>query len=276
MDVVYNKVYLKEKTESGLRDSYYKHKKYVKQFFFDESRDYTEETYNGLGGIFEEPKPIITIQEKLGRIKRMKDRNRTIKILRKDVEDFEIILPEKKNELLLNIDRLIIEVKAEIVIMETVDTIDKLSNEKHVVFSGVKDLWYDAPLQAFLASHEDQIKRNGINQFIRWIAKTYEKAGEITVNDDWGRIAGTIPKSALIFLLQQILIISVTSNTNRINRAVFQLHHEYQISPRRIANILELLELLECKDTCIIKRSGKEFLKGDIPKWVLKVSEIRS
>ena len=72
-------------------------------------------------------------------------------------------------------------------------------------------------------------------------------------------------------LQQVILIVTRTGNDEAINRAVFKLHHDYQISPVALAKILDSHGILKCIGSCIMGRSSKEFAKHEKPQWLINV-----
>ncbi len=172
--------------------------------------------------------------------------------------------------------------------LESVVTIDQPSTETAIVYAGMHgSYWYDDALNQYILQNNlfgtDAIK----GQINKLVNTDVENLSVISVDDDGnktGLVFGVIPKNSLIGLLQQILVISNSndiidmtdknkktweSRKKTINRAVYKIHHDYQISPVRLSQIMQYLKLLDCVETCIMTKSSDWMVRHeDIPIWL--------
>jgi len=166
--------------------------------------------------------------------------------------------------------------------VEPTDSISKVTDVVFTGFNGV--MWYETPLKIFvtrLAGNEIQtskgvIKINNMKDMLFVVNDVYKNADVITVID-W-----TIPKSSLIYFIQQLLIIENATNKDtrhlspaekrakheRIDRAIHKIHSDLQIPPNMLSIIIQYFEYLNCGASCVMTRSSKEFFKGKLPEWV--------
>lgn len=139
-------------------------------------------------------------------------------------------------------------------------SIDGISDSTETVFSGVKSVWYDVPLKTLIKSHYN----GDINDFYRLI--------EAMKGDTVDTGAGKISKSLALQFIQALRLIVADGSVSRQNRGIFKIHHDLQISPPNVVEILE--EFGEhCEPMCVMARSELEYERGDAPKWLISMAD---
>lgn len=254
--------------------------KIIESHFIDLSDDSLPEHDNDGKPIFI---PEFTLAEVDTKIRAIKKSLPTLEIFVKRLEESDIPY-DLFSDRIDKIRRVIRNAKMQLEILRTTPTIDKPSRLKDVEFTGISTgYWYEKAFTNLLIDKRIYAVENLIHFLdINKNAKSFsisighvhgkEKFVEINYDD-------------VLKITNQIRIIkavtdSIKSNRmnesqkSRINRAIYKLHHEFQISPTILVKILvDRLGLLQCYNTCIMKRSEFEFEKHDTPKWLLDYTE---
>jgi len=149
---------------------------------------------------------------------------------------------------------------AEIEIIKFTKSVDKISNSKETVFTGVKAVWYDVPLKTLIKRHYN----GDINEFYMLI--------EAMQGDDVDTGAGKIPKNLALQFIQALRLIVADGSASRQNRGIFKIHHDLQIAPTHVVDILKEFDEY-CEPTCVMARSELEYERGNAPKWLISMAD---
>ena len=95
-------------------------------------------------------------------------------------------------------------------------------------------------------------------------ARVYNCEEEAMKGDDVDTGAGKIPKNLALQFIQALRLIVADGSASRQNRGIFKIHHDLQIAPTHVVEILE--EFGEhCEPTCVMSRSELEYERGEAP-----------
>ncbi len=168
-----------------------------------------------------------------------------------------------KGQLELDIAELMRDITTQVELIRFTKSTDGISDETDAIFTGVKAVWYDVPLKTLIKTHY-QFETMDINDFYRFI--------ENQSGDKIDTGAGVIDKNLALQFIQALRLIVSGTSTDRYNRGIFRIHHDLQIAPPHVVDILELFGH-HCEPTCVMKKSESEFEKGDAPKWIVNLAD---
>ncbi len=204
-----------------------------------------------------------TVRVQYNRNNLLRKKNNAVTRVRRFINRYKRYIPWELFDSITNqIDYLIHDIIMEDSLINSKQTRDAVAKENDIVFTGIKSMWFEKPLEYLLANDYKRIHDGDFESF-------YKKYSSLKA-DHIGTPYGDIPKNGLLALLNQIRLIIEGSSTERMNRGIYSLHSKYQISPRVLSSILHIYFSINCRDTCVMKKSTIQFEKeAETPQWLV-------
>jgi len=187
----------------------------------------------------------------------LKKNNYAIRRFLKHIEDRDF---DGKADLENKASILMKENSLQIELIRFTQSIDKISDEKEAVFTGVKSVWYDRPFIELIDEHY----HGDINDFYF----TIENLKQDEIRTNWG----SVPKNLALQFIQNLRLIVSGGSKERADRGIFKIHHDLQIAPTHVVKILEALDIT-CRPQCVMKKSENEYERGNPPKWLVSLAD---
>lgn len=165
-----------------------------------------------------------------------------------------------RTQLEADIQQLRSEITSQIELIRFTQSIDGTSDSTETIFTGVKAVWYDRPFKLLIQDHY----HGDINEFYFII--------ENMKDDEISTGAGYVPKNLALQFIQNLRLLVSGGSVERFNRGVFKIHHDLQIAPPYVVDIMKELGFF-CESTCVMKRSEKEFERGKAPDWLINLAD---
>jgi hypothetical protein len=239
--------------------------------------------------------PLITIQEVYQNISVLNEQVRKLQFYKNklDTIKYSAILSDYNDVLQNNyevINTNIIKAQNSIDQWKNIQYIGELSTETSIVYSGFRGIaWYDRPLRMFLHDtvgkvfvvRGKSILVNDMRSLLHILNTLYDGIDYITLDEERDF---QVPKSPLIGIIQQLMLIELTppdtehefsvtlrsARKARRDRAMFKISNDFQISITTIEGVFREYDLLNYNARQIMDSCGIEIMKSP-PKWVKNI-----
>lgn len=225
--------------------------------------------YQALGSYIEQFKEIKnmpvepSVLEVFLQVKRLKDLQKTISKYFRRVElsthsnDYQ--QTEKVFDRALELQK---EIESEIHNVKKIKCVDKTTKTKDIVYVGKGYLDIGYSIRAFVDTFSDRQK--GLKGLKRIYYNIQQRDTEMY---------GHMSKTQLLNVIQciMVLVADYGKRSARKHRAMYQLHHESQVSPKVLSGIMQELGLYYIIID-IMRMSSKHFLKSErLPQWIMNM-----